>query len=108
MPQIKIRGIDFNDVCKISQQMVNQLEKIVGCSRNDFTIECLQSTYVMNGKIVKGYPFIEVAWFDRGQNVQDRVAQSITKLVQQVGYPDVDVIFTVLDKNKYYENGEHF
>ena len=108
MPQIKIRGIEPEKICTISTKMVDELEKIVGCPREYFTIECIPSTFIKNGKIDAGYPFVEVVWFDRGQETQDNVAKSITKLIHGSGYENVDIFFTVLLENLYYENGEHF
>jgi len=108
MPRLKITGLEIEKVKVISKEMVDELHEIIGCPRDYFILECANSTYVMDGEIVTTYPYIEVAWFDRGQGIQDKVAKSITKHVQGVGCPNVDVIFTVLEENKYYENGEHF
>lgn len=108
MPQIKIRGIELKQVCSISSELIDDLEKIINCPRSYFTIEQLQSTFISEGKIVSGYPFVEVDWFDRGQDIQDKVALSITKHIKSLGHTNVDVIFTSLKQNDYYENGEHF
>lgn len=51
---------------------------------------------------------VDVFWFDRGQEIQDKAAKIITKHINSIGYKSVDVIFHPLDKMKYYENGEHF
>lgn len=108
MPQIKIRGIAAEKVCAVSKEMIDSLEKIIGCPRDYFTIECIPSTFIMDGKITSGYPFVEVAWFDRGQAVQDQVAKEITKFIHEMGYSHVDVFFQVFDRHRYYENGEHY
>ncbi|KZL89936.1 DUF1904 domain-containing protein [Clostridium magnum] len=108
MPQIKIRGIDIEKISTISTNMIDQLEQIIDCPRDYFTIECISSTFIKNGKVDEGYPFIEVVWFDRGQQIQDNVAKSITNLIHNLGYKNVDVFFTVLKENLYYENGDHF
>lgn len=108
MPQIKIRGVELKEVCSISSQLINELEKIINCPRNYFTVEQLPSTFISEGNVVAGYPFVEVAWFDRGQEIQDKVALSITKCIYSLGHKNVDVIFTSLKQNDYYENGEHF
>jgi len=108
MPRVKITGLEIEKVKVISKEMVDELHKIIDCPRDYFILECVNSAYVMDGEIVTTYPFVEVAWFDRGQEIQDKVAKSITKHVQGAGSPNVDVIFTVLQENKYYENGEHF
>jgi hypothetical protein len=108
MPQLKVRGIELIRLCEISKLLVDELEELLKCPRNYFTIECINSTFVMDGEIAMDYPIIEIAWFDRGQEIQDNVAKIVTNHMHKVGYKSVDIIFTVLEEKKYYENGEHF
>ncbi|SHJ92193.1 DUF1904 domain-containing protein [Tepidibacter formicigenes] len=109
MPQIKIRGIKAQVVCKISEEMVDKLVDIVKCPRDYFEIECIQSVAIRDGKIAPVYPFIEVAWFDRGQEIQDKVAKVITDSIREnLDVESLDLAFTTFEKEKYYENGEHF
>ena len=108
MPQLKIQGMEVNDICKISAGIVKEMQELLECPKSYFTLECINSTFIMDGEIVKPCPTVEVAWFDRGQEVQDSMAKIITNHIQSAGYKDVDVIFSILEENKYYENGEHF
>ena len=109
MPQIKVRGISAQDLCKVSEGMIDKLVVTVGCPRDYFEIECIQSIAVRDGKIAPVYPFIEVAWFDRGQEVQDKVAKIITDTIREnLNIESLDMAFKVFEKEKYYENGQHF
>ncbi|MBI6874309.1 DUF1904 domain-containing protein [Clostridium aciditolerans] len=108
MPQIKVRGVEVSKICSVSTNMIDELENIIGCPRSYFTIECIPSTFIRDGETCEGYPFIEVVWFDRGQEVQDKVAETINNFVHQCGYESIDIFFTVLKENSYYENGQHF
>jgi len=108
MPQLKIRGVEVEKICSFSKNLIDELEEIIDCPRSYFTIEHMPSTFIADGKVIGGYPFVEVSWFDRGQEVQDKTAAAITKAVQDAGYENVDVIFTALQTKDYYENGSHF
>ncbi|MGL5711487.1 MAG: DUF1904 domain-containing protein [Paraclostridium sp.] len=109
MPQIKVRGIHEDDICKISEKMIDDLVDAVNCPRDYFEIECIKSVAIRDGKIAPVYPFVEIAWFDRGQEVQDTVAQIITDSIRNnLDIENMDLAFTVFEKEKYYENGEHF
>lgn len=108
MPQIKIRGIETEKVCELSKQLIDELEELTQSPRDYFTLELIHSTFVMDGEVVQGYPFVEIAWFDRGQAIQDQVAQAVCRLINEAGYPNVDIMFTILEKTHYYENGEHY
>jgi hypothetical protein len=108
MPQLVIRGISAEEVCSVDKLIVDELEALLECPRSYFTIEVLNTVFLLDGKVAKNYPFVEISWFDRGQDLQDKVAKIVTKYIQELGHQNVDVIFRALEKNRYYENGEHF
>lgn len=108
MPILRFHAIDPVRICAQSEALVSELAQTVSCTTDLVTLEVIESKFIVNGKETKGYPVIEVSWFDRGQAVQDAAAKCITKHVQAMGYPEVDVIFMALTKSCYYENGEHF
>lgn len=108
MPQIKMRGVDTKTICKLSKQLIDELAVLTQSPRDDFTLEVIHSTFVMDGVVVPGYPFVEIAWFDRGQEIQDQVAQVVSRSLNDAGCSSVDIMFTVLEKLRYYENGVHY
>lgn len=108
MPVLRIKAVSLNDICKISKSLVDDLQKATQTPREYFTLEIPKSIYIRDGQVVDGPPMVEVFWFDRGQELQDQVAKIITRHIQSLGCRDVDVIFTILDEIKYYENGGHF
>jgi len=105
MPRISVRGLTVEQVCGISESLVAELADICGCGTDNFTLECVQHTAVFAGKIVEAYPFVEVAWFERGQDVRDKVARSITEHVHGLGIVELEVAFTTYAENAYYING---
>jgi len=108
MPQINIRGIEAADISLISKDLIDDLCEITGTKRDSFTIETIDSVSINDGIVVENYPFVEVCWFDRGLEVQDQVAHTITHYIHKLGIADVDVYFTILAKRNYYYNGEHY
>lgn len=108
MPALRLKSIDAKRALLISKELIDELQELIQCPRDYFSIEVTQSKYIMDGKFVGGPQMVEVFWFDRGQEVQDKAAKIITKHINSIGYKSVDVIFHALDAKKYYENGEHF
>jgi hypothetical protein len=108
MPQLKVRGIELIRLCEISKPLIDELEELLKCPRSYFTIECINSTFIRDGEIAMDYPIVEISWFGRGQEIQDNVAKVVTNYIHKAGYKSVDIIFTILEEKKYYENGEHF
>ncbi len=109
MPHLRFRGIKKEEVKEISRELVDQLAEIVQCPRDWFTLEYIDTEFIFDGKESAGYPFVEVLWFDRGQEAKDRAGAVVTKLIRR-RYPveDICVIFTNLNEKDYYENGNHF
>lgn len=108
MPHIIIKGMKTVDVKTISRAMIDELEVIVGCPREYFTLEAVETNFISDGEQIVKDPFVQVNWFDRGQEVQDKTAGAITKHICIAGYKNVELFFIMLEKNNYYENGIHF
>lgn len=108
MPHIIIKGMKLDEVKTVSKAMIDELEVIVGCPRDYFTLEAVDTNFIIDGEKVSKYPFIQVNWFDRGQEVQDKTAAAITKHIAAIGYENVEMFFIMLERKNYYENGIHF
>jgi hypothetical protein len=108
LPQLTIRGIDPERVISISEKMVQQLADVCGCGTDNFTVDCLQTVSVMDGKRVDTFPFVEVAWFERGPQTRDRIADTITNHFLLAGVPEMEIAFKVYTEDVYYINGVRF
>lgn len=108
MPHLFIRGITVEEVQKISRDLVQELAEICSSDTDNFTLEVVNSNFVFDGQKVKAFPLIEVKWFERGQEIQDQFAQSVTKHVHSLGIPEVEVAFSTFLKSAYYYNGRSF
>jgi hypothetical protein len=106
MPQLRFRGVTVEQVCLISKSLVEELAEICECGTDNFTLECVHTTAVYDGEIVQPFPFVEVAWFDRGRHVRNRFAQAVTGHIHHLGIPKVEVAFVVYREDSYYINGE--
>lgn len=110
MPHLRFRAVEPQTVQTLSQSLTDQLQPHMDCPREDFTFEYIYSTFFQEGEVSAAYPFVEVLWFDRGQETQDAVASIITSQVRGIIGEDVNVavIFTALNAQGYYDNGEHY
>ncbi|OQX38717.1 MAG: hypothetical protein B0D91_03285 [Oceanospirillales bacterium LUC14_002_19_P2] len=94
----------------ISKELVDSLSELVGCPQDHFTLEHIPSTFIVDGAEDAGYPFVEMLWFAREPEVQDKVASCLTQMIRRVtdDNTDIAVVFHKLVEQDYYENGEHF
>jgi hypothetical protein len=107
LPQIVFRGISIEQLKSISKPLVAELADICDCGTDNFTLELPNSTFVYNGEEIPAFPLIEVKWFERGQEIRDQFAQTLTKYLMEFKLPEVEVVFTVFSETAYYINGKH-
>ncbi|RAP74962.1 DUF1904 family protein [Paenibacillus montanisoli] len=105
MPQLSVRGVETSVLAKVSGQLIEDMARICSCGTDNFTIDALQTVSVFGGGTAPTYPFVEIAWFDRGQAVQDELARAVTAHLNGAGVAEVEVAFKVYKESAYYING---
>ena len=110
MPHLRFRGIERDPVARLSGSLIQKLSALTGAPAAHFTIERVPTEFIIAGETVAGYPFVELMWFDRGQEVQDAAARLITQAVKaELGADqDVAVVVLPLTRSAYYDNGQHY
>ncbi|WP_245585945.1 DUF1904 family protein [Paenibacillus pinihumi] len=105
LPQLTVRGIDKDVLAVISKPLLQEMAQVCGCGTDNFTIDCLQVTAIGEEGVTGVYPFIEVAWFERGREVRDVLARTITSHIQAAGIQELEIAFKVYQEDGYYING---
>lgn len=106
MPHIIVRGVPVEQMRLISKALIEDLAIVCECGTDNFMVECIHTTSIFDGEIVESYPFIEVAWFERGPNTRDLVAHTLTRHVHSLGIPEVEIAFIAYREDSYYINGK--
>lgn len=106
MPHLRFRGIEKTEVKSISGDLVKELANIVGCPTDHFTLEHIETTFIVEGGSSEPYPFVEVLWFSRGPEVQNKVAKVINSKIKELQHDLICITFTELAPENYYEYGE--
>lgn len=117
MPNIKISHLETKYVKRLSQQHTEQLANLIECPLDWLTF-CVQSvenvSLFCEGKPIHDTVSVHVEWFDRGQDIKQKVATYLTKAIlslnetekHQIEY--VNIIFVDLKKSDFFENGTSF
>lgn len=108
MPQLLFRGVPADKLKSISDRLAQELAAVCECGTDNFTMEC-QLTTAIFGSLEEGssYPFVEVGWFERGQETRDRFAHAITTQLNDIGIAEVEIAFRTYREDSYYINGRH-
>jgi len=105
LPHILFRGVEAEKLGQISGQLVEELAEICACGTDNFTFECLHTTVVLGGDTTSSFSFIQVGWFERGDEVRDLFAEAVTRRVKSLGIPEVEVVFIPYEEKAYYIDG---
>lgn len=108
MPHLRMRAITPEHVQTLSQDLLPELAKAIQTDEENFTFELVGTQFFHQGKPVTSFPLIEVLWFERPQEIQNKVAKIITEKVKTLINDDIIVVFKKLNKEAYYENGTHY
>ena len=106
MPRLQFYALPLAVVTEVSVGLVDELAMLMGVAREHFVLECVDSTFIYDGAVKEGFPYVEVHCFDRGAEVFDRTAEIITRRLQALGVSSVDVTFRPLLRRHYYEDGK--
>ena len=109
MPHLKVRGMDKKALIENSKEIIDGLTEIIKCDRTWFTIEHIDTEYIYDGKIVDGYTFVELYWFERTPEVKATVGEFLTKAIKKInGDKACCIIFFPLLGENYCDNGIFF
>lgn len=110
MPHFRFRAVAPEIVSSLSKTLINELETVMKSPRIDFTFESIKTDFFHEGIADVGYPFVEILWFDRGQETKNLVAKTVTQHLSGLlpVKQNIAVIFTALEPANYYDNGEHY
>lgn len=108
MPQLTFRGVEKELVRIASEKLPHELAELCQCSLDSFTFDVVETISYFKGVQTPTYPFIQVGWFDRGQEVKDRFASTIYQCFMELGIEEIETVFINFDKESYYANEKHY
>jgi len=103
MPTLIFKGVKQSDLQVLAKPLIAQLAEAVECSKDLFTLEWTNPSYYDENGLVESYPIINVNWFPRSKEMQDKVANVVGNLFKSHGYTRVKVTFTLMDRAAYYD-----
>ncbi len=103
MPTLIFKGVKQSDLQVLAKPLIEQLAETVECPKDWFTLEWSNPSYFDENGLVEWYPIINVNWFPRSKEMQDKVAHLVGKLFRDHGYARVKVSFTIMDREAHYD-----
>lgn len=106
MPHLTFRGFTDDQVQKASDVLIPNLAKLLDCPEDYFIFDNLLVSSFYKGEKAATFPYINIAWFERGKTQRDAMAQVITKAMFELGVAELEIGYTVLAEDGYYINGK--
>ena len=108
MPQLIIKGLKPCEYRPFAKESRPELSRIVECPEDWFTFDYQLSAMYTSGGAVESFPVLQIWWFERPKDVQDRVAVYLDEALKKRGYRNSQISFHIFREEDYYEDGRHF
>lgn len=102
MPQLIFQGVQPEQVQEWSQTLLSVLADCSNTPPDYFTFCHLDPTYYTQGQQTSTYPLVEIKLFDRGRDVEAKMARIISDAILAHGYEECEVYFLHLQQDDYY------
>jgi len=79
MPHLRFRAVSLDTLKEISAPLLADLCALTGGKPEFVTMERVESHWVRDGELESGFPFVELHWFARPQEIQNAAASLITR-----------------------------
>ncbi|MEK3884482.1 DUF1904 family protein [Paenibacillus sp. PL2-23] len=107
MPHLLFRGLEADQLRTAAAPLAEELAAICGCGTDNFTMSCVHTSDVFGaGPQDPVFAFVEIGWFERGQDIRNQCAEAVTKTVLGLGVQEVEVVFQAYREDSYYINGK--
>ena len=103
MPQVIFKGINKDEAISFSSGLAKSLAEAINCPKEWISIELAQAEYFNLHSNEDAFPVVNIYWFARPKEVQDKVAGIVKEYLFNQGYTQLQVYFHRLDPNEYYE-----
>ena len=104
MPHLRFRGCDEAALESLIPGLLPRLAEGFACPEDWITVECVATRFLTRPVA----PFLEILWFERGQEVRDAIVARVVEAFAGHGLGVPTVVFLALEKTAYYEDGRHF
>ena len=106
MPHLVVRGVSAEALRSAAPALVQQLAELCDCGTDNFTVSGLHTTAAWGGAPDEpSFAFVEVGWFERGNEIRNRFARLVTESLMPLGLDEVEVVFVTYREEAYYING---
>lgn len=103
MPHLRFYGFDDTLPGEQFLALIPRLAEIIACPEDWITLEIPATRF-----LTPPAPMVEVLWFPRGWETQDRAAAFLNEEITRWSGASPTVVFFPLEKENYYEDGRHF
>lgn len=106
MPQIIIKGMTEEQCAEFSVKTAPDLATICNCPSDWFIFDLIHSRFFDGDGRVKHCPVIQVWWFERPMDIQDRVVNLLHRQLENMGFHCDQISFHIFEHDRYYEGAE--
>lgn len=103
MPQIILKGLTPERTQALSAQISREVAAILDVPPAWIVVEHNDAAFYREGKADRGLCMVMVQWKTRPRQMQQAVAQALSRIILGEGCDTVEVMYTNLDMDEFYE-----
>ena len=100
MPRIKVENVPKVLMSVIAPDLVKNFAEAVQCPEEWVTVADSGVTVYTSG-----YPVVDIVWFERPKEIQDKAAEAVAKWLESAGYKRFEIYFHIQDQKRVYSVG---
>lgn len=108
MPQIIVKGLTPTQAESLAVKAAPALGNICSCPADWFVFDLSPSKFFDENGPTSHWPVVQVWWFKRPVNVQDKVASYLNEEFKLLGFNGSQISFHIFNEADYYEDGQHY
>ena len=103
MPQVILKGLPLQRTQELSPEISRELATIVNVPPEWIVVEHNDAQFYRQGVQDKGLCMVMIQWATRPRELQRAVAEKLSQIILGQGCDTVEVLYTNLDMEEFYE-----
>ena len=103
MPQVVLKNISRESAARLAPGVAEAVSRTIGLPIDHIVVEHSETEFFRGGKKDDHSAMVWIYWKKRTPEMQKQVADALSEILLKVGYRPVEIVYSNLDMNDFYE-----
>ena len=106
MPQVVLKNVSREKAARLAPSVAKAVADIIGVPIEHIVVEHSETEFFRGGLKDSGSRMVWIYWKKRTPRLQKQVADALSLVLKGAGYLPVEIVYSNLDMNDFYEYKE--